>query len=132
MLWKYFNPVLTHFYWIKGFMSLEYIRREIWENQGKNTAKFSYIWYLNCLMFWPNQLNLCLCSIRYLNEMLKKIIFLLISLILLIFLPIKYRFSLLSTLLLVHFRPRKSQIGRRRPAWAIAFWIQDPLNYILA
>ena len=55
MLWNYLYPILTHFYWITSFWSLEYKRREIWENQVKNTAKLSYIWYLNCLKFWPNQ-----------------------------------------------------------------------------
>ena len=43
MLWNYLYPILTHFYWIKSFMSLEYKRREIWENKVKNTAKLSYI-----------------------------------------------------------------------------------------
>ena len=43
MLWDYLYPILTHFYWVKSFMSLEYKRREFWENQVKITAKLSYI-----------------------------------------------------------------------------------------
>ena len=78
MLWNYLYPILTHFYWIKSFKSLECKRRQIWENQVKITARLSYISYLNCLMFWPIQFNFCLCSMRFLNKVLKKIIFLLI------------------------------------------------------
>ena len=72
MLWNYLYPILTHFYWIKSFMSLVHKRREIRENKVKNTAKLAYSYYLNSLKFWPNQLNFCLCSIRFLNKMLKK------------------------------------------------------------
>ena len=72
MLWDYLYPIWTHFYWIKSFMSLEYKRSEFWENQVKITAKLSYVWYVNYITFQPNWWNFCLCTISFLNMMLKK------------------------------------------------------------